>query len=332
MINGMVIHKPVLLKESIELLQLKPGMTVVDATLGGGGHSLEILRKIEPRGKLIAIDEDCQAIERFENIPGNLKLSRKKENVILINDNFSRLEKILERLKIGEIDAVVADLGVSSDQLSDKGKGFSFLSDGPLDMRMNPEGELTAGAVVNNYSEKDLASIFWKFSEERYARRIAKEIANQRKIRPIRGTLELVGVISRAIPEKYKHQKLHFATRVFQALRIEINREIENLEKFLPQAVDVLKPGGRIAVISFHSGEDRIVKNFFRENARGCICPVNFPVCRCRGTGSLKIITKKPTVPTEKEIRENPRARSAKMRVAEKLLSKQIKNIKVWGA
>lgn len=352
----MTIHKPVLLKESIELLNLKPGMIVVDATLGGGGHSIEILKRIMPGGNLIAIDQDEEAVKEFQIKLKVLKLNLKKENVVLANDNFARLKNILDSLKIKKVypntnsgkykasggksfkkigvgvGAVIADLGISSDQLENAKRGLSFMKDGPLDMRMDLRNKLTAFEIVNSYAEKDLARIIRDYGEEKYAGSIAREIIKKRKIRKI-GTIEdLVNIIAGAVPEKYKHGRIprksrydigtrgrHFATKTFQALRIEVNNELDSLKSFLSQAVEVLAPGGRIAVISFHSGEDRIVKIFFRENARGCVCPSNFPVCRCQKVRNLKIITKKPIVPLEKETKNNPRARSAKLRIAERV-------------
>lgn len=352
----MSIHKPVLLEESIEALNLKPGDTVVDATLGGGGHSREILKRILPGGKLIAVDSDQEAIEKFRGSLNNLESVREKENVFLVNDNFSRLEKILDSLRLNGIkkaDAVLADLGISSDQL-EGGRGFSFLKDAPLDMRISLRStrldlrrpqvdarranlyesrnkELTAADVVNNYPEKDLVKILKEYGEEKFASSIAKRIISARKSKPIETTLELVEIINRAVPERYKHQKLHFATRTFQAFRMEVNRELENLKEFLPQAFEVLRSGGRIAVISFHSGEDRIVKNFFRENARGCVFlpapqgkklrtePPDENIYGFCGQPKIRIITKKPVVPAEAEMKENPRSRSAKLRAAEKI-------------
>lgn len=336
----MAIHKPVLLKESIEALNLKKGDIVVDATLGGGGHSREILKKILPDGKLIAIDQDTEAIENFQDY---LKSNQKQENAILVKDNFARLDEVIYSLEIksihphtnfseqgvfsnksaGEIgvgvNAIVADLGISSDQLDNSKRGFSFLKCSPLDMRMDKNSKTTAYDVVNAYSEKELARIMKEYGEEKFARFIAKKIVQQRKKKNISTTSELVSVIGSSVPEKYKHQKLHFATKTFQALRMEVNQEIQNLEKFLVLAVELLRPGGRIAIISFHSGEDRIVKKIFAENARGCICPPEFPICCCGKRKVLKIITRKPVVPKVDEIRSNPRSRSAKLRVAEKL-------------
>jgi 16S rRNA (cytosine1402-N4)-methyltransferase len=315
----MIIHQPVLLKESIEALNLKKGDTVVDATLGGGGHSLEILKKILPAGKLIAIDLDPEAIEKFHKILKDSRIKLKAENLKVVHVNFAELGEVLFSLKISEASAILADFGISSDQLKDSDRGFSFQKDAPLDMRMNRTSGATAADVVNYLSEKDLERILRDYGDERYARRIAQSIAKQRKIKPIQKTLELASVIEKAIPYSYKHQKISFATRTFQALRIEVNKELENIKKFLPQAIDLLRKKGRLAAITFHSGEDRIVKNIFRENARGCICPPEFPVCRCGQKPKIKIITRKPIAPSEEEIRDNPRSRSAKLRVVEKL-------------
>lgn len=310
------IHKPVLLRESIDGLNLKPGDTVVDATLGGGGHSREILKKILPGGKLVAIDQDGGVIEKFRRY---LESNQEQENAILVEDNFACLDRIIHSLKIKSVNAIIADLGISSDQLDDAKRGFSFSKDGPLDMRMSKSLEKSASGIVNAYSEKELAKIMKEYGEEKFARIIARKIVEQRKKKSISTTVELVEIIGSSVPEKYKHQKLHFATRTFQALRMEVNQEIQNLEKFLAQAVELLRPGGRIAVISFHSGEDRVVKKIFAENARGCICPPGFPICRCEKKEILKIITRKPIAPKDDEIQNNPRSRSAKLRVAEKL-------------
>ena len=359
----MVIHKPVLLKEVIKNLNLRPGMTVVDGTLGAGGHSLAILKKILPGGKLISIDWDWRAVENFQKIlakesyeipektfPASIKNNISDEHnspCVLaplfsgdkivgywcgVRENYTNLDKILESLKVNKVEAILADLGFSSDQIEDPKRGFSFLQNGPasnasrsdagwpLDMRYSPETQkLTAADVVNNYSEKDLAEIFWRYGEEKYARRIAREIIRARKTKKIRKTKELVEIIAKAVSEKYKKGRLHFATRTFQALRIEVNQELKNLEIFLEKAVKVLAGGGRLAIISFHSLEDRIVKNYFLKESRDCICPSKFLRCVCGHKKTVKLITKKPIQPSEKEIRDNPRARSAKMRVAEKI-------------
>ncbi len=329
---AMTIHKPVLLNESIEALNLKKGDIVVDATLGGGGHSAEILKKIIPAGLLIAIDTDPEAIRKFKDNLKKSNLKLKAENLKLINDNFSNLGEVLFSLKISGVDAILADFGISSDQLKETDRGFSFQTDAPLDMRMDRTSGTTAADIVNYLSQKDLERILRDYGDERYARRIAQSIAKQRKIKPIKKTFELVSIIEKAVPGYYKHQKIHFATKTFQALRIEVNKEFENIRKFLPQAIDALKKGGRLAVISFHSGEDRIVKNIFRENAGGCIClPANAAhqalqagppeeiIYGRRCKPKIKIITKKPIAPSEEEIRNNPRSRSAKLRVIEKL-------------
>ncbi|MFA7208854.1 MAG: 16S rRNA (cytosine(1402)-N(4))-methyltransferase RsmH [Parcubacteria group bacterium] len=310
----MTIHKSVLLKESIEGLNLKEGSVAVDATLGGGGHSSEILTIIGKEGKLIVIDQDSQAIDAFRK-----RLLDENGNVIMVKDNFVNLQNILEELEIGKVDAILADLGYSSIQLEDPAVGMSFLQDAPLDMRLDREGGLTAKMVVNGYTQGEIARILKNYGEERFAGIIAKRIADRRKTKPIETTRELVGIINDAIPERFHHGKIHPATKTFQALRIETNKELDVLEKFIPQAIDALKIGGRLAIIAFHSLEDRIVKNIYRENARGCICPPDFPVCQCGQKAKIRIITKKPVIPTEDEIGANPRSRSAKLRVCEKI-------------
>lgn len=362
-----MIHKPVLLKEVIENLNLKSGMTVIDGTLGAGGHAIEILKKILPGGKLITIDWDKRAIEHFPEklekegfeirpapvksnshdiISSNIFRPLWRGNQIVghwcgVNDNYSNLDKIIRGLGVKTVDAVFVDLGFSSDQIEDAKRGFSFLKNGPLDMRYSPEmQEKTAADVVSRYSEEKLIEIFRNYGEERYARSIARGIVKARRSGEIKEIERLVEIISRAVPENYKKRKIHFATKVFQALRVEVNQELSNLKKFLIQSLEVLasgpastrttpaspnrdervgRGGGRLAVISFHSLEDRIVKNFFQKESRDCICPPNFPKCVCAHKRQLKIITKKPIVPGEKETEENPRARSAKLRVAEKM-------------
>ncbi len=304
----MSIHKPVLLKETIEGLNLKDDSIVIDATFGGAGHSREIL-KIITSGKLIAIDADKEALDNFAK--------EKDERVILVNDNFSNLESILVDLKIEKVDAIMADLGWSSDQLI--GKGMSFLQDEPLDMRLNKNQELNARTVVNEYTPEELSRIIKTYGEERFARNIVRKIVEARKEKSIETTGELASIIEKAVGGKYRREKIHPATRTFQALRIEVNQELENLEKFLPIAIDKLNPEGRLTVISFHSLEDRIVKNIFRANARGCICPAQFPKCVCDGKPIVKVLTKKPVMAGEEEIGINSRSRSAKLRVCEKL-------------
>lgn len=315
----MTIHKPVLLQETIDSLNLKNGAIAVDATLGGGGHSLAILEKILPEGRLVAIDQDQEAIVRFEKKVESLKIKRRGENFNLVHGNFANLGEILFSLKVPVADAIVADLGISSDQLDEAGRGFSFQKEGELDMRMDRSKGVTAKEVVNSYSEEELVRILEKYGEELNARRIAKAIVKNRLRKPIVTTIELADIIESAVPPKYKHQKINFSTKTFQALRLEVNQELENLGKFLEDAIQMLKSGGRLAVISFHSGEDAIVKNIFRENARGCICPPNFPVCRCGKVPIIKIINSRPIAAGDEELRANPRSRSAKLRVIEKL-------------
>jgi 16S rRNA (cytosine1402-N4)-methyltransferase len=313
----MSIHKPVLLKETIDGLNLKEGAVVVDATLGGGGHSMAILERIGVNGKLIAIDWDDKAIKSQKSKSREWK--SEAGNLVLVKDNFANLKDILGGLGVETADAVLADLGYSSDQLEDKGRGMSFLFDAPLDMRLDQREVLTAKEIINNYDQKKLEKIIKEYGEEKFARAIVRKIGEYRKNKAIETTLELTKIIESAVPEKYKHGRISPATKTFQALRIEVNAELENLEKFIPQAIDILSPGGRLGIITFHSLEDRIVKNKFRENARGCICPRDFPECRCGHEAKVKIITRKPIIPSNREIEENPRARSAKLRVCEKI-------------
>jgi len=315
----MSVHKPVLLQEIFKGLCLKNGDVVVDATLGGGGHSKQILEIISPDGKLISIDRDIEAVENFKTKLKSLKLKTKKENVVIINNNFSRIKKILESLEIFSADKILADFGISSDQLDDPERGFSFQKESRLDMRMNKEDKITAWDVVNKYEEKKLENIIKKFGEERYARSIVRMIMKERKVRTINTTAELAEIIGKSVPRKYHLGKIHWATKTFQAIRMEVNRELDHIEIFLQQSIEVLNKKGRLAVISFHSGEDRIAKMIFQKNARGCICPKEFPICQCYRMPKIKIITKKPIVPDEKEIKINPRARSAKLRIIEKI-------------
>lgn len=311
-------HKPVLLKEALELLAPKPGDNFIDCTLGGGGYTLAIARAIKPNGKVLSIDLDKRAIENIEKIKGDLN------NLILVHDNFKNLLQIIqvhwpEKEKL--FSGIVFDLGLSSDQLENRDRGFSFRLDAPLDMRFNNSEEkgTTAARIVNTYKEEILAKIIFEYGEERYARSIAKAIVIERRKKYIESTAQLVDIIGKAVPESYKKGKIHYATKTFQALRIEVNQELENIRTGLSSAIELIKPGGRVAVISFHSLEDRIVKEFFRKENKECICPPLAPVCVCGHEKKLKIITKKPIVPGVEEIGINPRSRSAKMRVAEKI-------------
>jgi len=348
-----MIHKSVLTEELIDNLNLKSGMIVVDGTLGAGGHSSEVLKKILPGGTLVSIDWDKRAVENFENFllkkgiavsakknpppaatsnisdkypSGYSRVSLYQEGKIIghwwgINDNYSNLENIIRGLPnaISGVDALFLDLGFSSDQIEDPSRGFSFMKDGPLDMRYSESSETTAVQVVNRYPEKDLREILKIYGEEKYAARIARQIVAARKIQPLKTTQDLVVAISRALPIGAKKGKIHFATRTFQALRIEVNSEIENLKNFLPQALEALASEGRLAIISFHSLEDRIVKNYFRVESRDCVCPAEFPKCVCDHRKTLRIITKKPIVASSGEVLSNPRARSAKLRIAQKI-------------
>jgi len=309
----MRIHKPVLLGEVIKELNLKEGMVVVDATLGSGGHSQEILQRIGKTGKLIAIDQDQEAISDFRKSKGDdLRVS-------LVKDNFSNLDSVLDDLKIEKVDAILADLGFSSDQMEDAQRGMSFQKDAPLDMRLDQKSELTAEKIVNEYSLEKIEKILKEYGEEQFARNIAKKICEAREDERIKNTFTLVEIIESAIPAKFKKGKINCATKTFQALRIAVNSELEALEKFVPIAIEKLKAKGRLAIITFHSLEDRIVKNIFRENARGCICPNDFPKCVCGHFAKIKLITKKPIVPSDLEVTENSRSRSAKLRVCEKI-------------
>lgn len=309
----MTIHRTVLLNESIEALNLKNGSVVVDATLGGGGHSREILKKIGPNGILIDLDQDEKAIENFRSE------FEKDERVILINDNFENIKAQLEDGGISKVDGILADLGFSSDQLEDNERGISFQTDASLDMRLDQRNELTAEKIVNGYPQEELKRILKEFGDEKYAGKIAKAICDQRKKGEIRKTSELVSIIEKAVPVEYRRGKIHFATRTFQAIRIETNRELEVLKKMIHDGLGLLSEKGRMAIITFHSGEDRIVKQLFREYARGCICPPNLPICRCGKREMVKLVNRKPIVPSEKEVADNPRARSAKLRVVEKV-------------
>lgn len=307
----MTIHKSVLLKEAIESLDLKKGDVVVDATLGGGGHSEAILNKIGSEGKLIAIDLDISAIERFK--------SEIKGNIFFINRNFAELKDILKELEIEKVDAIVADLGWSSDQVESAEHGMSFSKSAELDMRYDRNQELTAKKIVNEYPTKELERIIKDYGEERFYKNIVKRIIEYRKNHAIETTTELAEIIRYAVPPNSRYGKIDPSTRTFQALRIEVNQELASLKRFIPQAIESLCEEGRLGIITFHSLEDRIVKNIYRENAGGCVCPPELPRCVCGRIPKVRIITKKPILPSPEEVRENPRSRSAKLRVAEKI-------------
>lgn len=306
-------HISVLLNESVDALNIKENGIYADGTLGGGGHSEKILERLSGSGLLIGIDQDAEAICAAK------KRLEKFTNVIYENTNFKNIKDILIRNSIENIDGAVLDLGVSSYQLDNADRGFSYIADSRLDMRMDLSSELDAYKVVNTYSEENLAKIFFEYGEEKFSRRIASQIVKTRGEKPIETTIELSELVKKCIPQKTVKKGSHPAKRVFQAIRIEVNGELAILEGALNDFFDVLKPGGRLAVISFHSLEDRIVKNTFASLAKGCVCPKDFPVCVCGKKPSGKIITRKAVVPEDAEIEANKRSKSSKLRVIEKL-------------
>ena len=306
-------HVSVLLEECIEGLNIRPDGIYVDGTLGGAGHSSRIAAKLTT-GRLIGIDRDPVALEA-----AGKRLEPWKDRVTLVHSNFCEIASVLKQLKIDGVDGILLDLGVSSPQLDDGARGFSYMADAPLDMRMNNQDTLTAHTVVNTWPYEELRRILYAYGEERYAPQIASAICRRREAAPIETTLELVDVIRSAMPPSALREKQHPAKRSFQAIRIAVNDELGSVEKVMTDAVGCLNPGGRMAVITFHSLEDRIVKNGMAEAAKGCTCPPNFPVCVCGNKPKVKLVTRKPITSTQKELDENPRARSAKLRVCEKL-------------
>ena len=309
-----IMHQPVLKKEAIKNLNIKKDGIYLDATLGEGGHAEGILQKLGSRGFLIGIDCDKASIERAER-----RLSVYKKRFSLIRENYIALPVILKRLKIEKLDGILLDLGLSSLQIDSRFRGFSFRFQAPLDMRMDERSRLKARDLINRLTEDELKKLFFQFGEERYSKRIAKNIARGRRKKPIEKTLELVKIIEEVLPQTGHFHRLHPATRIFQALRIAVNQELDNLRIFLKESIDFLEKRGRLAVISYHSLEDRIVKIFFRDLAKTCICPPNFPICRCNIQPRLKIINNKPLRPGKPELERNPRSRSAKLRIAERL-------------
>jgi 16S rRNA (cytosine1402-N4)-methyltransferase len=309
-------HKPVLLWECMEHLNIRPDGTYIDCTLGGAGHSVEIFKTLNDNGSLIGIDQDLFAIEtsrkRLEQVNNHAKL-------ILANKNFKFLKDVCQENGIEGVDGILADLGVSSHQLDEAERGFSYQKDAPLDMRMDRTSPLNAEIIVNEYNEHQIKDIIRGYGEEKWASRIASFIVKARKDRRIGTTAELVDIIKAAIPSSARREGPHPAKRTFQALRIAVNNELEILSKTIDDAVSVLKPGGRLCIITFHSLEDRIVKTEFQKKARPCTCPSQFPVCVCGNKPQLKVLTRKPILPSQEEMEENPRARSAKLRVAEKV-------------
>ena len=306
-------HISVLLDECIEGLNIKPDGTYVDGTLGGAGHSSQIAARLQ-NGRLIGIDRDKVALAA-----AGKRLEPYGDRVTLVHSNFCEIKTVLEDLEIPGVDGILLDLGVSSPQLDDGDRGFSYMADAPLDMRMNNEDALTADTVVNTWPQAELKRILYDYGEERYAPQIAAAICRRREITPIRTTLELVDVIRSAMPAAALREKQHPAKRSFQAIRIAVNDELGSVEKVMHDAIPKLNKGGRLAVITFHSLEDRIVKNAMAAASRGCTCPPNFPVCVCGKKPQVKLITRKPIVSGDEELERNPRARSAKLRICEKL-------------
>lgn len=306
-------HISVLLNECLEGLNIKENGIYVDGTLGGAGHSSEILKRLSNEGRLIGIDQDTDALkaakERLKNY----------SNVTFVHSNFSSIENVLNNLNIDCVDGILMDLGVSSYQLDEGERGFSYMKDAPLDMRMNRDNDFSAYNVINEYSEEDLYRIIRDYGEEKFARRIASFIVENRQEKNIETTLELVEIIKSAIPAKARREGPHPAKRTFQAIRIEVNSELSILNKTIEDGVGKLNKGGRMAIITFHSLEDRIVKNKFRDLAVSCRCPKEFPVCVCGEKAKVKVISRKAIEPTKEEVDINPRSRSAKLRVIEKL-------------
>ena len=306
-------HRPVLLNECIQALNIRPEGVYLDGTLGRAGHSREIARRLTT-GRLICVDRDQAALEAAEE-----RLAQWRDRVTLVHSNFDRVSEILAELDIPDVDGMLFDLGVSSPQLDDASRGFSYMHDAPLDMRMDATAPLTAYDVVNTWSYEELRRILFEYGEERYAPAIAKRIVQARETAPVQTTLELAELIRSAMPAAALREKQHPAKRSFQAIRIAVNDELGAVSRMMRASIDHLNPGGRLAVITFHSLEDRIVKNAMAEAAKGCTCPPSFPVCVCGRTPKIQVLTKKPIIATMEEVRENPRARSAKLRVAVKL-------------
>jgi 16S rRNA (cytosine1402-N4)-methyltransferase len=306
-------HRSVLLDECIDALSIRPDGIYLDGTLGGAGHSLEICRRLTT-GRLIGVDRDEVALRAAAE-----RLKPFADRVTTVHSNFCEINTILDGLGLDGVDGMLFDLGVSSPQLDDASRGFSYMADAPLDMRMDRDEALTASTVVNEWPQEELRRILYEYGEERYAPQIAAAIVRRRQQRPIETTLELVDVIRSAMPPQALREKQHPAKRSFQAIRIAVNDELASVSRLMHDAIDRLNPGGRLAVITFHSLEDRIVKNAMQAAAKGCTCPPEFPVCICGKKPKVRVLTRKPIVSGAQELAENPRARSAKLRVAEKL-------------
>jgi len=307
-------HTSVLLFECIEALNIRDGYTYIDCTAGGGGHSIEIAKRMGKHSRLICFDRDKSAIKAATE-----RLKDYIEQVTFINDNFSSLETVIKDYNINNLGGVLADLGCSSFQFDNPERGFSYMHDAELDMRMDIEATLDAYKVVNEYSEEKLKRIIYEYGEEKFAPKIAKEICKKRLEKPIKTTYELTDIIKAAIPKVARIDGPHPSKRTFQAIRIEVNKELDAIEPLIKGAASALVPTGRIAIISFHSLEDRIVKQTYRSLSSGCTCPRDFPVCVCGNKPTVKEVTKKPILPSAEELKINPRSRSAKLRIAEKI-------------
>lgn len=307
------VHKSVLLNETIDGLNIQPDGIYVDGTLGGGGHAYEVCRRLGDKGSIVGIDQDAAAIEAAGN-----RLKDFGEKVTIVRSNYCDMKSKLHELGIGKVDGIVLDLGVSSYQLDTAERGFSYREDAPLDMRMDTRQKMTARDIVNDYEEMELYRVIRDYGEDKFAKNIAKHIVAARKVKPIETTGELTEIIRASIPMKYQKKSGHPAKRTFQAIRIELNRELEVLKDSLDDMIDLLNPGGRLCIITFHSLEDRIVKSAFRKNENPCTCPSDFPVCVCGKVSKGSILTRKPILPSEEEMKENSRAKSAKLRIFER--------------
>ena len=306
-------HYSVLLKETVDGLNIKPDGIYVDGTLGGGGHAYEVCKQLSSKGRFIGIDQDEAAIEA-----AGARLSDFGERVTIVRSNYCDMKLQLQKLGIHKVDGIVLDLGVSSYQLDTAEREFSYRVDAPLDMRMDRRQELTAKDIVNDYSEMDLFRIIRDYGEDKFAKNIAKHIVMEREKGPIETTGQLIEIIKRAIPMKFQKTSGHPAKRTFQAIRIELNRELEVLRDNLDDMIDLLNEGGRICIITFHSLEDRIVKSAYKKNEDPCVCPSHFPVCVCGNVSKGKVVTRKPILPSEEELDENSRSKSAKLRIFER--------------
>ncbi|MFR3387297.1 MAG: 16S rRNA (cytosine(1402)-N(4))-methyltransferase RsmH [Lachnospiraceae bacterium] len=307
------VHKSVLLNETIDGLNIQPDGIYVDGTLGGGGHAYEVCRRLGDKGSIVGIDQDAAAIEAAGN-----RLKDFGEKVTIVRSNYCDMKSKLHELGIDKVDGIVLDLGVSSYQLDTAERGFSYREDAPLDMRMDTRQKMTARDIVNDYEEMELYRAIRDYGEDKFAKNIAKHIVAARKEKPIETTGELTEIIRASIPMKYQKKSGHPAKRTFQAIRIELNRELEVLKDSLDDMIDLLNPGGRLCIITFHSLEDRIVKSAFRKNENPCTCPSDFPVCVCGKVSKGSILTRKPILPSEEEMEENSRAKSAKLRIFER--------------